>query len=401
VLEGLVWGFVFYFIALIIALWCYRLYSPIYQNTFSALLISWLGHYIGTYLYATVPTDSLVQFFSGASPVFRGFNTPFVLNIVWYVREYLTGDSYPATLYFFAAFAFIGSMLWYLLFLQMAQWLQIDNQRYKFPAFVLLCWPSYFFFTAGIGKDSLCFFLIPWILLAWNELTYKKRKASLILSIAFATAFVTEIRPYVFMILVGGYFISKISWRSFTGFRIIFVLILLPILFYVAHWVGTEQGMMTGIDITEVGARAARQQELLNGGTTFPMLSKNPIAVILLLPYSFLMNMIMPLFIFALNLTGMVASVENAFLVWIMYRFWKKRKIYTILKTKLESVKFCFSYFIAGMSFLGLINTNLGLATRQKSMYVPAFLVVAMLVWQYDKLNRLQLRKNAFIDAHE
>ena len=234
-LEGLVWGFVFYVFAFIIALWCYRAYSPIYQKTFSVILVCWLGHYLGTYLYSTVPTDSLVQFFVGATPVFRGFNTLFVFNMVWYVREYLTGDSYLATLYFFAAFAFIGSVLWYLLFLQMAQWLKIDNQNYIFPALVLMCWPSYLFFTAGIGKDSLCFFFIPWILLAWNELMYRRKKSFLIVYIIFATAFVTEIRPYVLMILVGGFVLSKLSLRDLSGNRLAFLLLLFFALFFVSQ----------------------------------------------------------------------------------------------------------------------------------------------------------------------
>ena len=39
---------------------------------------------------------------------------------------------------------------------------------------------------------------------------------------------------------------------------------------------------------------------------------------------------------------------------------------------------------------MGLSNTNLGLAMRQKSMYVPAFLVIAMLVWAYQKQGRVK-----------
>ncbi len=386
-LEGLLLGMLFYLLALFIGIWCYRLYSPLYQKTLIVILICWVGHYIGTFVYSLMLTDSLVQFFPNATPRFNGFNTSFVFNIVWYVRKFFTGDSYIGTVYFFSAFAFLGSILWYLLYIQLAQRLNISNQKYTFPALVLMCWPSYLFFTAGIGKDSLCFFLIPLILLSLNQVLYQKEKsAMMVINLVFSILFLTLIRPYLLMIFVGAYFLSTFKGiTKLSGFRVILILCSLPVLYFVAHWVGTAQGGMTSIEIADIAARATRQQGLLNVGTTFPMLSTNPIIVVLLLPYSFTMNLTMPLFVFAHNLTGLFASFENAVLVYLLYTFWKDRKIFKILKNKIEPVKLCFSFFIVGMAFLGLINTNLGLAARQKSMYVPAFLVVAMLVWLYKK----------------
>ena len=385
-LEGLLAGVFFYVVALIIALWCYHLYSPLYQRICWVILLCWVGHYLGSYVYSLINSDSLVQFFNGASPIFipNGGTTQLVKNVVWYVREYITSDSYLATINFFSAFAFIGSVLWYLLFLQMAQALKISNQKYIFPALVIMCWPSFLFFTSGLVKDSLCYFFTPLILLSWNQFFYeRKNKRVMVVIILLSMVLMTMLRPYLLMIFIGAYLFSIFKMRM-SLLRVLLLIGLIPVAFYVVSWVGSQGGVQS-IDITSVGERAARQQELLNSGSSFPVLSKNPIIVLLTLPYSFIMNLIMPLFIFSNNTMGLLSSLENSALVFLIYRFWKDRQVFKVIKKQANSVTLCFSFFLFGMALLGLLNTNLGLAMRQKSMYVPAFFVVAMLCWLYNK----------------
>ena len=124
------------------------------------------------------------------------------------------------------------------------------------------------------------------------------------------------------------------------------------------------------------------------------MLTKDPKFVLFALPYNFTMNLVMPMFIFARNIVGYTASLENVFLVYLIYRFWKKRRVYQLIKNKLKPVKLYMSFFIVGMSFMSLINTNLGLAMRQKSMYMPFLLVIMMLVWQYGKQKKAPVEMN-------
>ena len=64
-----------------------------------------------------------------------------------------------------------------------------------------------------------------------------------------------------------------------------------------------------------------------------------------------------------------------------------------MMKKQIAPVQLCYYFFIVGMAFMGLINTNLGLSMRQKSMYVPGFLVVSMLVWLYDKKMAQQMQQ--------
>ncbi|OGT09872.1 MAG: hypothetical protein A2X77_04705 [Gammaproteobacteria bacterium GWE2_42_36] len=385
--AGFLWGILFYFIAFMLSLWLYRSYSPMYKNIIFIIFISGVGHFFGTYLYSFLPSDSIDQFFPGANPFFSGVGTDFIENIVWYVRDWLTGDSLLGTFYFFSAFAFLGSVLWYLLFLRCSQFLNIENQKRIFPALVIICWPSFFLFTAGMGKDSLSFFLIPLTLLLWDRFFYQRKNRLVTLTVlALSVVFMAMIRPYLLIIFVGAYYFSTFKGlRELSFFRVVGIVILIPVVLYVMRWVVITQGGLQDLQLMNIAQHAVLQQSRLDTGTSFSILSSNPYILLLMLPYSFFMNLVMPLFFFSNNVSGILASIENVFLVWLLYDFWRQRRLFKIIKSRFSLIRIAFYFFLIGMMFLGLINTNLGLAMRQKSMYVPAFLVVAMLTWLYKK----------------
>jgi hypothetical protein len=390
-LDSLLYGMLFYVIALIIALRVYSNYSPLPQRIFCVILLCWIGHYIGSYVYTLMPSDSLLTFFNAATPEYSEMGTGFVKNMAWYIRQYVTGDSFLATIYFFSAFSFLGSVLWYLLFLQLSQWLKISNQRYIFPALVIMCWPSFLFFTSGIGKDSLCYFLIPLIFLSWSQLFYQRKSRAIMLIVLFlGLLLLTMIRPYLLIILVITCGFSSLkSINRITLQRLLLILVFIPVIIYVTGWVLKTQGNIDHIGLYNIEVRSVKQQEYLNEGAVFPILSHNPMMQPLLLPYNFTMNLIMPLFFLARNMTGLLASVENLFLLYLLYQCFNKRKVLRTIKSQIYLVQLCYYFFIVGMSFMAIINTNLGLAMRQKSMYLPAFLVIAMLVWLYNKQTKL------------
>lgn len=386
-LVGVMWGCLFYSIALVFSFAVYRLYSPWYKTIITVICLSWFGHFIGTYVYSLIPSDSLYTFFEEATPHFYGFGTKFVRYITWYVRYFITDDSYLGTLYFFSAFAFIGGVLWYLLFLQCAQRLFIDNQQYHFPAILIMCWPSFLFFTAGIGKDSLTYFLLPLIFIVWNHICYSNQNKSIhFLTMIFSIIFIFMLRPYVLLVLVTAFFIARLNPQKIR-ISMLWFMALSPLLWYVAVTIVTSAGLQN-LDLLSVANHALVQQELQNIGSSFPIFSHDPITVLLLLPYSFVMNLFFPLFLFANNAVGILASFENVYLVFLAVFFWKKRGLYNYLKRQMPSLHFLFLFFVVGMAFMSLINTNLGLSTRHKSMYLPIFLVLAMLVWLKNKRHK-------------
>ena len=100
-LEDFLVGGLFYCIALLMSLWIYQQYSPLSQRIFYVILLSWFGHFLGGYIYTLNPSDSYIQFFMMATPDFLGLSTQFVETMTWYVREYITGDSFQSTIFFF------------------------------------------------------------------------------------------------------------------------------------------------------------------------------------------------------------------------------------------------------------------------------------------------------------
>ncbi len=387
-LEGLVFGLFLYSIAFFIALASIQKNTVLTKPLFLVLCLSWFGHYVGSAIYASGVSDSLVTFFEYASPTFHGFGTAFVQYMVWYVRALLTGESYEATLYFFSVFAFLGSVLWYMVFLQLSEAIELDYYSEALPALVIMCWPSFFLFTSGIGKDSLSFFLIPSIFVLSHRLTHlKKRSPLLVVGLVCVALVMFMIRPYLFMLLSLVFFLTyfREAIFRFTARRMFLLLALSPLIFYIIERVLILQGGLEDVNLTDIANRALLQQSRLNTGTAFPILSDNPFLVPFLLPYGFTMNLLMPMFVFAHNTVAFLASFENLGLFYMIVRFWKQRAYWKVLRDKVDSVRRCFYLFVVGMSYLGILNTNLGLAMRQKSMYVPAFLVIAMLVHLYSK----------------
>ncbi|MDF1678181.1 MAG: hypothetical protein P1U32_05750 [Legionellaceae bacterium] len=272
--------------------------------------------------------------------------------------------------------------------------MKCNAQAYLLPALAIMCWPSFAFFTSGIGKDSLSFFLIPSVLLAFNQVVYRKEKLSLAVPfLLFTLLFMTFIRPYLLMIMSAAFFVSMFKGvKTLSIGRICLIILSAPVFLYAVYWVLKHQGGLESIEASDIINRAYKQQTVLNYGTTFPMLSTNPFIVFLSLPYSFVMNLIMPLFIFAHGLTALMASFENLVLAGFLYRFLKRKQYWREMKKRSDFAKLCFYTFMFGMALLSLLNTNLGLAMRQKSMYVPGFLVVFFAVQLHVKQLRAERR---------
>lgn len=382
-IVGLMSGVIFFFFAGIIALWFYSLISPLYRIPTCVIGLSLIGHYLGAYAYGKSPHDSLM-FFYDASPVFTGFGTDFVRNIAWIMRAYIVGDSYFSALFLSGAIAFLGSVLWFCLYAQAMKILKLDYWRYWLPALVIMCWPSYLYFTTGIGKDSLCFTLIPASLLAWTHLFYLHRHRFVMFMILFGSLLLlTMIRPYLLIVFgAAAYFSTWRGIRHLSIWRVLSFIILAPAMFFIVQW--AAQQMLTNLnvaDVTQVANVATMHQTIQSKGTFFPMLSYNPMIVLLSLPYSMFMNLVMPLFFLAHNMTAYLASVQNAVLVLIILFCIKNRAWFVVLRCQYHILKFYFYFFLAGLAILGLTNTNLGAAVRHKTMYVPILLIIAMCIW--------------------
>lgn len=381
----------FCLISFFIGLYLFYRTSLVTVNIFLVFLLSFYGHILGTYYYSLGKSDSVVQFFQFATPIFRDFGTNFVKNMVWYVRYFFTGDSILATFYFFLIFSFLGSVMWYILYIKCAKRYQL-NLGLVWPALLLMCWPSSLVFTAGMGKDSMCFFFIPLAILAYLNILDKKQVFynSFIFAISLGVLYV--LRPYLLMIFIFAMCLQSVNKKQDFKIKNLFLFsAIIGIAVFVFIFVLNTQGDVSTIDINTIASRSLKQQDMQAVGTHFDMPSDNPIIRLLLLPYSFVMNLCFPIFYLARNVEGFSASFENLLLLSLILRLIKSRKLIINLLKKDVNLTFIFYFFIFGMTFMAFLNTNLGLSMRQKTMYLPCLLILYCLVYGIRKKN-LRLR---------
>ena len=379
-------------IALVCGLFLLRLYSPLYKVIFIPVMICWAGHMLGTYFYASLGSDSLGYYFpyatSGVTKILGDSGSGHMLNIVWYIREMISGDSFLATMYVFGVLTFCGSVLWYCIFLKVSEMLSLKNSCiYRVPAFIILCWPTFLIFSAGM-KDAVVFFCIPLFFISLISFQGAPKKILSILGLMLGAWGCFFVRSYLTFILIAAWYIADmVSYRRSVGVRILFAFagfvlafVLLRTAFVTVLHLEAHVGELA-FNYTAIAQRAIAQQSVLNIGSVFSLPTHNPMLLIFFLPYSFIMNLCFPLFFYANNFLALFSSFENLFLVYLIFYFIKHRHFFVEFSKKIFFTNLLFYYFIAGMSFLALINTNLGLSTREKAMYLPAFLVVVSLVY--------------------
>ncbi len=380
----------FYLIAFFIGVLIIRSESVLYQKTFLIMILSLLGHAAGTYLYYLSPSDSSMQYFPLAKPYFTDLGTGFVENMVWYVRYFLTGDSLLSTFYFFSAFAFLGSISWYALYLKLIKKLPTQGPTLTWPALILMCWPSFLLFTTGMGKDSLCFFFIPLMLLSYFNIRDRKNLAWNMFLLIFSVFLLAMLRPYLLMILSISYYLYTFRGLRSLNIRGFLLLVgMLCVAGYSTYWVLTTQGQFDTVNLTSIAQRSELQQDRQAIGTFFYMPSVSPIMRLLLLPYSFIMNLCFPLFYLARNIAGYLASLENCLLIILIGTTWRFRRQVKKLFLENRNLKLLFYFFIIGVFFLAAANTNLGLSMRQKSMYLPAFLLIYCVLYTQRRMRKV------------
>jgi len=96
------------------------------------------------------------------------------------------------------------------------------------------------------------------------------------------------------------------------------------------------------------------------------------------------------------NLIGVIASVENLVLLYLTWHYCKYRRfLYQFFSTRYQQLlKYMEFYLLMGIGFLGLLNTNLGLAMREKIMFTaPFMLLIAMSFLVSKKYRKMRSRR--------
>lgn len=422
--DSLLWLLIFFVVSLIFGCLLLTLFNLTDRFHYKCAISSLIGHVIGGFFYYYVylhnSSDSLGYFVTATSE-WSGYGSGFMLNVA-YVSRYLFGDLYLSTCAFFIFIGFLGSMLYFICFHQLVLRLQSTYEltfnfvKLKYGYFLIACWPSAFFWTSNLGKDSLCYFAIALFFLSLIQMSSNKILSIIFLLFSGVLGFM--VRPYLLVIVSGGYFLWMILGKKNNRnlfLNIFLTLVIIGVLIglsgvlvsiggldysdkTLAERTRVQQillekgeGDPTGVvhgSFDAITARAVTQQKLLTGGSGISaMPNRSPLTMLIFLPYTMFANLFFPLFFFIRNAVGVVASCQNVLLIFLSYKFLRRIKIWRYIRG-IPMLGYMFWYFIVGIGFLGMINTNLGVADREKLMYLPPFLIIMFLTLSIRSIKR-------------
>jgi hypothetical protein len=255
------------------------------------------------------------------------------------------------------------------------------NKKIKFLALILLLLPSLSFWTTALGKDAFSFMAIG--LALWSSLDFKNRKILLYFSI-----FVMfMVRPHMGAIMAISFIFAlvfdkktKIYSKIFFGaISLISIAIIIPIML---NYIGlSESGDLSDVD--EYVDK--RQSSNLGGGSSLDIASMS-------LPMQMITYLFRPLPFEAHSFLALLASLDNVvlivvFLLGIIAYFKKNKPI-------IESNRiFLWSYFFISLMVLATTTANLGIAMRQKWMFIPCVIFLLLSVIGSRNINSYENKK--------
>lgn len=393
--TGIIIGILAFFFVSPFAFYLLKKYDLNQVGIIKATFFSALGHFIGAYalyLFAIKYGADSIFYWQNATTTYKGTGYPFSCLIFGYTKLHLLGNSFLAAFLVSGAIAFIGSLYYLIAYKILLDRIsaphfscRCDVRQIVFPAYVLLCWPSYFFFSAAPAKDSIAFFSIGIILFV---IVNGKINFSSIFAFCVASFLSFMMRPYLFVIFGVSLFVYLLWMSKLSMFKKISIFIFLGILTFTLLPLLGDYAMFvhfSGHGLAAIGQYAIRQQEYVNYGSVIPVPTHNPILVFFFLPYLVFVDLFLPLGIGATNLIGVLSSIENAYFLGLVIFFICNKAVWKKLSLKAQKTKFLLIYSLFGMACLSLMNSNFGIAMREKMMYVPAMLICILLTYAYKK----------------
>lgn len=291
---------------------------------------------------------------------------------------------------FFSIFGFIGLLA----FDASLRHITRDASRnIKLLAIIIVLLPSISFWSAGLGKDAISFMATG--LALWASLNLTRRK----LLMVFAIAIMLLVRPHIaglmlialtFAVIIGKN--VNIFQRIFYGS--VFLVATFLILRFAFDYVGLQDVSIQGV-MNFIEERQSYNWKGYGGGIDISSMS---------LPMQIFTYLFRPLPFEAHSLFAFIASADNVMLLYlfVMGLFVKIKGGFAR-----PNLNFAFIWAYGGSALLILsmtTATNLGIAMRQKWMFLPFFIVlfvsyiaqknVRQRALRHDQLEQIHLSQN-------
>ncbi|MEQ1388958.1 hypothetical protein ABLT88_05520 [Acinetobacter radioresistens] len=254
-------------------------------------------------------------------------------------------------------YGFLGTIGLLLLYRTLKPYLEHISWQWILVLFI----PSMSFWSSGLGKDSLSFFAVCLFLYTLTT----TEKIYFLLPLSFFAMFL--VRPHIALMMIVSFVIYFII-RSRV--HLLFKLITLPIILsgvifsssFVQQYVGLEEASLDSISsyVDE------RQNSNLEGGSSIDLQSMS-------YPMQMFTYIFRPLPFDAHSTLALFTSIENTILlILFLYILFKlKFRLHPFIEGKNA---WLLIYTFLTCSMLAMTTANLGIATRQKWMFMPILL---------------------------
>ena len=226
--------------------------------------------------------------------------------------------------------------------------------------------PSVSFWSSALGKDAIAFMATG--LTLWAALNLRDRWKLL----ALAITIMLVVRPHVGGILLAALSISFFLLGNFSFFKkalfsaasVLVMVLLLPVLL---KFVGLDEGANLDSVNQQIEKRQGYNQ---HGGGSIDISQMS-------LPVQMFTYMFRPLPYEVKNLFGLLTSIENLFLMFLLLLAIPSifsHKIKMLVYDEKENRLFLLIFMLLTWMILAMTTANLGIASRQKWMFTPIFL---------------------------
>lgn len=300
-----------------------------------------------------------------------GTSTTFILWLC-YIPAKMLGLNYLTGNILFGFLGFIGIRY---VFVMVAEYFPTNHKVLNIPLFpYVFYFLNLHFWTAGVGKDAICFWGIAWFLFALQK--HQSRWWQGII----ALFFVYMARPHMGQALIGGSAIAILLGSQIKiQYKILLGIIAAAGTFYLlgstAEFLKLEELSLESLN--QKSTVTARNLSRGNVGSAVDISSYS-------LPMRAFTYLFRPLFFDAHNFVALFSSVENALYLWLslfIYRNWKPEAIRDMpLFLKAGIITFIPVTF----AFMNALS-NLGVVMRMKNMTMIYFMLFCFYLIVHNK----------------
>ncbi|WP_232826676.1 hypothetical protein [Cognataquiflexum aquatile] len=304
-----------------------------------------------------------------------GDGTTFILWLC-YIPSQLLGLSYLTGNILFGFLGFIGIRY---IFVMVADLFPANHSVLNIPLFpTVFYFLNLHFWSAGVGKDSICFWGIAWFLFALQQ--YKDRWWQAV----FALFFVYMARPHVGFALLAGSGIAILLGSDIkpTAKIILSSITLIGVVYLSSTTL--EALRIEDFSLETLGDLAGQKVGYLNNSNVGSGVNLSSYSW----PMKLFTYMFRPLFFDAHNIVSFFSSFENVLYLWLslfIYRNWTPEAIRDMpLFIKAGMITF----IPVTLAFMNSLS-NLGIVMRMKNMTMIYFLLFCFFLIAYNKHLRL------------